>query len=48
MVVNIHVPASVNASEKQLLEKLAENDHFKKAEQSRDMNIFDRMRSFFR
>ena len=48
VVVNIHVPASVNASEKQLLEKLAENDHFKKAEQSRDMNIFDRMRSFFR
>nr|WP_316616217.1 molecular chaperone DnaJ [uncultured Alistipes sp.] len=48
VVVNIHVPASLNASEKQLLEKLAENDHFKKAEQSRDMNIFDRMRSFFR
>ena len=48
VVVNIHVPASVNASEKQLLEKLAENDHFKKAEQIRDMNIFDRMRSFFR
>lgn len=48
VVVNIHVPSSVNATEKQLLEQLAGNEHFKQAEQNRDANIFDRMRSFFR
>ena len=48
VVVNIHVPTSVNATEKQLLEQLAGSEHFKQAAQSRDANIFDRMRSFFR
>lgn len=48
VVVNIYVPSSVNATEKQLLEQLAGNEHFKQAEQNRDANIFDRMRSFFR
>ena len=48
VVVNIDVPSSVSASEKGLLEQLAQTEHFKQAGQSRDMNIFDRMRSFFR
>ena len=48
VVVNIHVPSSVNASERKLLEQLGESEHFRKAEQNRDTNIFDRMRSFFR
>ncbi len=48
VVVNIDVPSSVSASEKDLLEQLAQTEHFKQAGQSRDMNIFDRMRSFFR
>ena len=42
------MPSSVSASEKGLLEQLAQTEHFKQAGQSRDMNIFDRMRSFFR
>ena len=46
--VNIDAPSSVSASGKGLLEQLAQTEHFKQAGQSRDMNIFDRMRSFFR
>lgn len=47
VVINIAVPTSLTSDEKKLLEQLSASPHFQKAEQSRDMNIFDRMRSFF-
>ena len=46
--IKIEPGTQAGASEKGLLEQLAQTEHFKQAGQSRDMNIFDRMRSFFR
>ena len=47
-VVNISIPSKINAEEKKLMEQLAQSDNFKKALPDKNMNIFDRMRSFFR
>ncbi len=46
-VVNVSIPAKVNAEEKSLLEKLSGSEHFKKAAPGSE-NIFERMRGFFR
>ena len=48
VVVNVQIPSSVTAEEKRLLDELARQPNFSKAEGKRESNIFDRMRSFFR
>lgn len=48
VVVNVHIPSAVTSEEKKLLEQLGQMPGFSKAEASREANIFDRMRSFFR
>ncbi len=48
VVVNIPIPAKVNAEEKRLLEQLSHEDNFKEAAPTGGGNLFDRMRSFFR
>ena len=48
VVIDITVPTRLNAEEKKLVEELAGKPDFQKAESTRNQNIFDRMRSFFR
>ncbi len=48
VVVNVSIPAKINAKEKQLLTSLAKEEHFEKAPPSDENNLFDRMRNFFR
>ena len=48
IVVDITIPDALNSEERKLVEKLAEQPHFKKAESVDKQNIFERMRSFFR
>ena len=47
VVVNIPIPAKVNAEEKRLLEQLSQGDNFKEAAPTAGGNLFDRMKSFF-
>lgn len=47
LVVNVHIPQKLNAEEKQLLEKLAEQPNFKQVEAGPKDNIFERMRRYF-
>ena len=47
-IVDIVIPTKLTSEEKKLLEKLAEQPNFKKAEGEKgEQNIFDRMRNFF-
>lgn len=48
VVVDITVPAKLNAEEKRLVEQLAGQPDFQKAESVKNQNIFERMKSFFR
>ncbi|MCM1301172.1 MAG: molecular chaperone DnaJ, partial [Bacteroides cellulosilyticus] len=48
VVVDITVPAKLNAEEKRLVEQLAQQPAFQKAESVKNQNIFERMKSFFR
>ena len=48
IVVDITIPDTLNKEERQLVEKLAEQPHFKSAESVEKQNIFERMRNFFR
>ena len=48
IVVDITIPDTLNKEERQLVEKLAEQPHFKNAESVEKQNIFERMRNFFR
>ena len=48
VVVDVTVPAKLNAEEKRLVEQLAAQPSFQRAEASKGHNIFDRMKSFFR
>ncbi len=48
IVVDITIPDSLNSEERKLVEKLAEQTHFKRAESVEKQNIFERMRNFFR
>ncbi len=48
IVVDITIPAKLNSEEKRLVEKLAEMPSFQKAESTKNQNIFERMKSFFR
>ncbi len=48
VVVDITIPDRLNAEERRLVEKLAEQPDFQRAESVKNQNIFDRMKSFFR
>ena len=48
VVVDITIPTSLTSEEKELVKKLADKPHFKKAESVENQNIFERMKSFFR
>ena len=46
VVVDVTVPAKLNAEEKRLVEQLAAQPSFQRAEASKGHNIFDRMKNF--
>ena len=48
IVVDITIPDSLNSEERKLVEKLAEQPHFKRASSVENQNIFERMKNFFR
>ena len=48
VVIDITIPAQLNAEERKLIEKLAEQPSFKKAESVKNQNIFERLKKFFR
>lgn len=48
VVVDITVPSKLSAEEKRLVEQLAQQPGFQKAESVKNQNIFERMKSFFR
>ena len=48
IVVDITIPSSLTSEERKLVEKLAEQPHFKEAESVEQQNIFERMKNFFR
>ena len=48
VVIDITVPSKLSAEEKKIVEQLADKPSFKKAESTKNQNIFDRMHNFFR
>ena len=48
IVVDITIPDSLTSEERQLVQKLSEQPHFKEAESVEQQNIFERMKNFFR
>ena len=48
IVVDITIPSKLNAEEKRLVEQLAGQPGFQKAESVKNQNIFERMKNFFR
>ncbi len=48
IVVDITIPDSLTSEERQLVQKLSEQPHFKAAESVEQQNIFERMKNFFR
>ncbi len=48
VVVDITIPDHLNAEERKLVEKLAEQPSFKAAASVKNQNIFERMKNFFR
>lgn len=48
VVVDITIPDKLTAEERRLVEQLAEQPDFRKAESVKNQNIFERMKSFFR
>ena len=48
VVVDITIPSKLSPEEKRLVEQLAEQPGFRKAESVKNQNIFERMKSFFR
>ena len=48
VVVDITIPAKLTADEKKLVEQLAAQPSFQKAESGQNQNIFERMKNFFR
>ena len=48
VVVDVTVPAKLNAEEKRLVEELSRQPGFQKADSVKNQNIFERMKSFFR
>ena len=48
IVVDIIIPDTLNFKERELVEALSEQPHFKEAESAEKQNIFERMKNFFR
>ena len=48
IVVDITIPHTHNSKERELVEALSEQPHFKEAESAEKQNIFERMKNFFR
>ena len=48
VVVDITIPSKLTSEEKRLVEQLAQQPSFQKAESVKNQNIFERMKSFFR
>lgn len=48
IVVDITIPSKLSSEERKLVEKLAEQPSFQKAESVKNQNIFERMKNFFR
>ena len=48
IVVDITIPDTLNSKERELVEALSEQPHFKEAESAEKQNIFERMKNFFR
>lgn len=48
VVVDITIPSKLTAEEKRLVEQLAAQPNFQRAESVKNQNIFERMKSFFR
>ena len=48
VVVDVTIPDELNKEERELVEKLAEQPHFKQATGVESQNIFERMKNFFR
>ena len=48
IVVDITIPSKLTAEEKRLVEQLAAQPSFQRAESTKNQNIFERMKSFFR
>ena len=47
VVVDIAIPSSLNAEERELISKLSQQPHFRNPEKSSKQNIFERMKDFF-
>lgn len=48
IVVDITIPSKLSAEEKRLVEQLSAQPSFQRAESTKNQNIFERMKSFFR
>ena len=48
IVVDITIPDTLSSKERELVEALSEQPHFKEAESAEKQNIFERMKNFFR
>ena len=48
VIVNVHIPKSLTAEEKKIVEQLKDAKSFRPEAGKKEQNIFDRMRNFFR
>lgn len=48
VVIDITIPSKLSTEEKKIVEQLSDKPSFKKAESTKNQNIFDRMHNFFR
>ncbi len=48
VIVNVFIPKSISSDEKDMMEKLSKSKNFSPEKGAQDVNIFDRMRNFFR
>jgi molecular chaperone DnaJ len=48
VIVNVFIPKSISSEEKDVMEKLSKSKNFSPEKGKQDVNIFDRMRNFFR
>ena len=48
VIVNVFIPKSISSDEKDMMEKLSKSKNFSPEKGKQDVNIFDRMRNFFR
>ena len=47
-IINVFIPKNISSDEKQLMEKLSKSSNFTPEKDKQELNIFDRMRNFFR